>query len=842
MERYTGILDDYFRESFEKSSAGFKMGIDRNPYVISALGGYGRKEQCIHSDVDFLFLFDKKVPKIAENLIREVVYPLWDIGLDVGYAMRSLKECISLSRQDFNVLTPLLDARFICGMSPLYFRLMEQIRWEVIFKQSQKIIDWLVESNQERHKHFGDSTYLLEPNIKDGQGGLRDYHTMLWIARIKFNLQQAGDLELNEFFSQNDFQSLNHALVFIWNVRNRLHHLTGRKCDQLYFEYQVKLAEALKFNPENDQQPVEKFLGVLHGQMEFIKQLHRIFLHDLRHPRNVNLNKKTSNQQSSIIGLEIKNERLCFTAVQSVLNSPNLLIRIFEESARLKIALSPEARSIVKEYAYLIDEKIRTSAAVLQSFEKILSAPVSNIDVLDEILNLGLLTSLIPEFKMIINRIQYDEYHLYPVDKHLLHTVQSIKNFNTADNAEKEALCYNLYQELKNPKLLLWAALLHDIGKGGTRKNHSRIGAEIAYAIMIKLGYKSEDAETVSFLIKEHLLLIKTASRRDINDEETAIFCARKIKNIGLLKMLYLLTVADSLSTGPKAWNEWTSALLRDLFLKTLSILENGELATNEAVVIIENKKNQILSSTAASQNKNDLEALFNLMSPRYILYTPTVEILEHISLYKNLSGKDFTWTITKNPNSNTRTVKICAKDHPGLFSKIAGVFTLNGLDILEAQVYTWRNNIALDILEVTPPPDQIFEDKRWEQTASDLSSALAGELDLTVALNKKITASKSLKILAPERPCRVVVDNKSSSFFTIIEVFAYDFPGLLFGITDALFSCGLDIWIAKIATKVEQVVDVFYVRDFDGQKVDAPESIAAIEAAIFKVISRPIT
>ena len=300
-----------------------------------------------------------------------------------------------------------MDARFICGISPLYFELMEQVRWEIICKQSKKIIDWLIENNLERQKRFGDSTYLLEPNIKDGQGGLRDYHTMLWIARIKFNLKQAGDLELNEFFSQNDFQSLNNALVFIWNVRSRLHHLTGRKCDQLYFEYQVKLAEALKFNSENGQQPVEKFLSDLHGQMEFIKQLHRMFLHDLAHPRNGKLSKKAL-KQPSIKGLEIKNERLCFTSPESVLHSPNLLIRIFEESTRLKIALSPEARSIVKEFAYLINENFRTSAVAVQSFEQILSAPVSKFDVLDEMLTSGLLTRLIPEFKMIINRIQYD--------------------------------------------------------------------------------------------------------------------------------------------------------------------------------------------------------------------------------------------------------------------------------------------------------------------------------------------------------------------------------------------------------------------------------------------------
>ena len=461
------------------------------------------------------------------------------------------------------------------------------------------------------------------------------------------------------------------------------------------------------------------------------------------------------------------------------------------------------------------------SEFAVKVFEHILVSRTPDFNVLDEMLSTGVLERLIPEIADIIDRIQYDEYHFYPVDKHSLNTVQEIKTFGTDRDITGDSLCGRLYKEIQNKKLLLWAALLHDIGKGEPGGSHSESGARIVRSVLARKGYKTADVETISFLVEHHLLLIKTATRRDINDEEIAILCARKIKTSERLKMLYLLTVADSISTGPKAWSEWISALVKDLFLKILNIIEKGELASSEAVEIVALKREAILGSAPLPLGTKELAALFDVMSPRYLLSTAADQIKEHIKLYQNLGEADFVWEITETSDSNTRNITICAKDRPGLFSKIAGIFTLNNLDILDAQVFTWRNNMALDIFEVKPPPDQIFEEEVWHRAHKQLQSALAGELDL------------SARHRPGQRPHRINVDNESSSFFTIIEVFTYDFTGLLYSITDALFRCRLDIWVAKIATKVDQVVDVFYVRDFDGQKVDSPDQVAAIEAAI---------
>jgi len=832
MRRHTRILDTYFQQSFEESLVGPRLGLNKNPYAIVALGGYGREEQCVHSDVDILFLFKKHIPDEAVSLIQEIIYPLWDIGLEVGYATRTLKECIDLASKNYEILTPILDARFICGMSILFSELMIAAREKILNKRSKKIVDWLVKTNADRHQHFGDSTYRLEPNLKEGQGGLRDYHTMLWIGRIKLGVRQTRDLEYFGYLSHDEYLSVTEALSFIWKVRNKLHLETNRKTDQLYFENQINLATSMDFISASGLEPVEKFLGTLHSKMDYLKRRHLIFLNDhgFVKKRRYGHKRKAASVSDKI---DITNDKLEFSSSEAILGSPELLIQIFEESARLKLPLSSEAKRMVTEFSYLVDEQFRLSEKVVTSFEVILKEPAPAFNVLREMLNTGFLVMLIPELKGVVNRIQYDEYHLFPVDKHLLRTVQTIKNFGSGLDKSSSVLCVNIWKGLKNRKLLLWAALLHDVGKGVSEKKHSRTGAEISRHILERVGYNQADIDTIAFLIREHLLLVIIATRRDIHDEETAIHCARIIKKISRLQMLYLLTVADCISTGPKAWNEWTATLLRDLFLKISNILQKGELATQQAVKTAAHKKEVVLASAASDAEAAELKKLYSYMSPRYLLYMPDNEILGDIELFRKLGDRSFVWDITADQAANSRTVRVCALDQPGLFSKIAGAFTLNNIDILNGQIFTWRNNLALDIFRVKPPPDKLFEEERWRRTEKNLNAALSEELDLSTALAEKMKGVRTVRPKASKLPHEIVVDNHSSSFFTIIEVFTYDFPGLLFTVTDALFMAGLDIWVAKISTKVGQVADVFYVRDFDGQKVDAQDQVAAIKKAI---------
>ncbi len=831
MKQHSRALDDYFEQAFERSMIGPRMEINKNPYAIIALGGYGREEQSLHSDVDLLFLFSRRIPTEAENLIREMIYPLWDIGMDVGYATRSLKECLTLAAKDLNVLTPILDARFICGMSMLYSELMFRLREKVIRKNSERMLREIVAYTRSRHTQYGDSAHLLEPNLKEGQGGLRDYHSMLWMAKLNVDLRQPRDLEYFGLLSHAEFQNLWDALGFVWEVRNHLHHISRRKCDQLHFESQISIADRFKFKPEAGQQPVERFLGDLHRRMESVKQQHLMLLHEL------GVDKKGGRRVAPKIPVEgieaLSSGMLNFTSPEAILKRPELLIRIFEESTRLRAPLGGEAKRLVKEFVYLIDPGYRSAPEIVRTFERILISAETG-GLLDDLLSTGFLEAFIPEFRGISNRIQYDEYHLYPVDKHLLRTVHILQQLAGEDRAG-EPLFARLHRELKNKVLLLWAALLHDIGKGAPTADHSESGADMVRRILAEKGLTPEEVATVVFLVREHLYLIKTATRRDIHDEETAIACARRIKDAERLKMLYLLTVADSMATGPAAWNDWTSHLLREFFLKVLNILEKGELASDKATAAIESKRKALQAAAASEEARQRIETLFPALSPRYLLATPAEHIAGHIELFHRLQKTDFVWDIQPSSKGATRKVTICAQDRPGLVASMAGVFTLNNIDILDVQVFTWRNRTALDVFEVTPPPDTIFEAEKWRRAEENLHAVLAGTLDLAAALQPRLDAARGVKPRTAKRPHRVRVDNTSSSFFTIIEVFTYDFPGLLYSVSDVLFRCELDIWVAKIATKVDQVVDVFYVRDLSGQKVDDPGRVSAIKEALLQ-------
>jgi len=570
--------------------------------------------------------------------------------------------------------------------------------------------------------------------------------------------------------------------------------------------------------------------------MEFLKQQHLLLLNRIV-PRKYKAARGIPRHRLRVGGIVVGQESLSFESSEAILENPQLLLKIFEQSAKLGLPLSIEARRLVKEFLYLVDGEFRQSTGIIQSLQRILLAPLQPLDALDEMLTTGILLALIPEMKNVVNLIQYDEYHVYPVDKHLLHAVRLLKDFGKPDLNPQEAFYGQLFSEVSRPELLHWAVLLHDVGKGSEGKDHSKHGAAIVRHVFQRMNFADSDIETISFLVREHLLLTKTATQRDLNDEKAVIQCASKFRDTEELKMLYLLTVADSKATGPKAWNDWIDALLKELFFKVYHILKKGELATPAAVDIFEKKKKEIFQESL-SMPLEDLESLFEQMSPRYLLYTPVKEILRHIELYQRLGAAPLMLEAQIVPGTDYRTVTVCAQDRPGLFSKISGVFTLNNLDILDAQIYTWRNRIALDIFKVKAPPDNLFEDEAWARVRKNLHSALSGDLALDLVLDEKLRAYQSAFKTTASRPDKIIVENSGSDFFTIIEVYTYDSPGLLYRITDALFRCNLDVWVAKIATKVDQVLDIFYVRDLDGQKVTDLKQVNAIKAAISQVLT----
>lgn len=824
-DKYSLLLDDYFRESYEVSPSGLSLGMMKHPYAIMALGGYGRLEQSLFSDIDILFLFKDQVPPEAESLVKEIIYPLWDAGFEVGHATRSVKECVRAAGEDVETLMAILDGRFICGMSTLFVQVMENLKRKVVRSRSEKILSLLVDGLTSRHERFGEAAYLLEPNLKEGSGGLRDFHAMLWISRIQSDLREPRDLEYLGHVSEKEFESLMAAVSFLHQVRNRLHFLAGRKCDQLHMDYQKEIAQTMSFRKIEGKEAVEGFLGALHGNMAAISQQLRLFLSETGVLKTGKRGRAILGKGSKIPGITVtKRNTLDFQSLEAVLKTPTLLMQIFRESLHLSLPLSVPAKRVIKELAYLIPassmENRDVEVKILE--ETLLSASPEN-RLLDEMMDTGLLCRLIPEMEGVLHLIQYDSYHIYPVCRHSLKTVETLVRLGS--KGETDPLFYDLYHELADKRLLVWAALLHDIGKGAAHENHADKGATLAESVLERLNYPETFSRTVSFLVKNHLLLIKTATRRDINDEETILSSARKIGDIDRLKMLYLLSVADSISTGDKAWNDWTASLVRDFFLKILKVLKQGELTTRHATETIAGKKRELLCSREIDGCGLSLPSMVEMLPDRYLLYVASPDILIHLGLSHRLNQKPFLLHVKKDESSRTRIVTICVNNKPAFFSLFAGGFTLSGLEILDASVYVWKNNTAIFMFRVTPPKDTLFEEERWVRIEKNFHQIVSDPTGLAPSIFNKISKTDDGRARQVKGASRVHVDNEVSSFYTLIEVIANDFPGLLFIITHTLHGLGLEIHVAKIGTKRDQVVDTFYVRRVSGEKIEPGEA-----------------
>jgi [protein-PII] uridylyltransferase len=833
------LIDDYFFSCFEKSGTGFNMDPISHPYAIVALGSYGRKEPAIHSDLALMFLFEKTLPPSAEDLIKEFVYPLWDNGFEIAHTTRTVEECILSAENSVDTLIALLDGRFICGMSRLFTTVVEALRNRVIPVRKKTVLRAIIEKNTARHLRFGDASYLVEPNLKEGRGGLSDYDAILSLARITAGAVDPEDLHRFGLLSEKEFADLSCAHTFVLRVRNILHHVTGRKCDPLFLEYQPKVATNLGYRPKGGQEAVERFMGELHGHLETIKQQYRMVTTELglvpppaKGPSGVV--RKTRVQGLAVDGKSM----LGFRSPEDPEKAPELLVKIFGESAVLGMGISVEAARLVRDLAPRhVTPSYRRARSVLRAFEKILLSDLPDNQTLDDMVRTGLLSLLIPEFKGIVNRMQYNEYHLYPVHKHSIMTVKKTALFGAGTG--ENPLCEKLYSSLEDKRPLAWACLLHDIGKRDLSGNHSETGSEITRTILRRMGYSQDFVDTVAFLVKEHLFLAKTATRRDVKDEETALFCVKRIKGKERLAMLYLLTVADSMSTGPKAWNTWTAALLEELFVKTRDLMGRKEYAPEPPLDLVENRKKTLkalLMETGYDERSAD--KAIQPLSLRYLIHTDVQIMTRHIRLLTRLGSSAFAWDIEGAGSTSPRTVTIAAQAKPDLFSRLAGLMTLYGFNILDAQIFTLKNNTALVVFHLSPPVDLLFENEKWAKAGEELTNILTHDINLPVRLKDMIRRQNPTPLFTLKKPARIEVDNETSGYFTIIEVYTYDYTGLLFTLTDTLYRLGLEIYMSKIATKLDQVVDIFYVRNMYGRKVDeSGEQIRKIRTTIEGVL-----
>ncbi len=839
----SALMDTYFRARLAEIRPPDALPVSASRFMVVAVGGYGRSELCLHSDIDILVLYDKRIPAEALDLAQSLFYPLWDLGLDLGHGFRSVKDCLALARKDFEVLASLLDARLIEGDPALFARFQSDLLAKVAAKKATAFSDWLRTQNTERLARHGDSSALLEPDLKEGLGGLRDVHQVLWLGRVHYGQGTLEELLRAGRLSEAQVHFLTDALRLLLRVRNLLHHVSGRRGDRLHLDQQRPVAEALGYRDEDGTMAVERFLGRLHRDMAGIKALHGAFTASLP---GAACSPASAPGGRGEPGLRLGCDRVDFDLPRGYPSDPMVLARIFEAAARTGLPLSWEARGFVSGHLYLVRERLRASAEAAESLLRVLTSGRAG-EVLGQMLETGYLGALLPEFGRVQDLVQFDTYHIYPVGQH---TIRAVALLEGPMEGGVRGFA-DLRDELLHPRRLMLGALFHDIGKG-LGGGHSAKGAEIARQVMERWGLDEETVADVEVLVREHLTLYETATRRDLNDEAVVAACAGVVGGVDRLRMLMLLSWADAAATGPQVWKQWTASLLWELYRKILHILRGGRLASADAVRAMERTREEVRAGAGDAVPRAEVEAMLALMPQRYLLQMSAPAVVRHMGLVRRLRGMVAEAERVRpggrggmgvvavqtepHPELGCWEVAIAGMDNPGLFATLAGVLALHGINIVSAQCFLWRDGTAVDVFNVSDPPEFLNPDDLWTRVAASVRNAMSGRLDLAYRIGEKRrapSAGKSLEI-EPE----IAVHNQASDFHTVIEVTAADRIGILYDIATALHGLGLSLQIAKIATYGDRVADVFYVRESSGGKAENPDRVREIEKSLLGCLS----
>jgi [protein-PII] uridylyltransferase len=826
--RHASFIDVFIISVFNSLEVRALIGLEgeEQSCVVMGLGGYGRKDLSIFSDIDLLFLYLEKHDHQVEEAIRKVLYPLWDVGYDLGYTVQSMGDCLAMARSDPQFLTALLDARRITGSPALARTLKNQIG--SLLKEGQGLIwqEWILNEREKRHLRYGDSAFFLEPHVKEGLGGLRDIHMLLWIGKALLEAPDFRSLEKTGFLSGEDRETLIQSQKFLLRLRNQLHYLAGRKTDQLSFEYQEAMAEWAGVKKQKDILPVEVYMRDVYRHLQSVHTIHQNFFERLTEQRQ----KGEKHRELIEPGIFLEGGRIYLESAKVILDNPTVLMKLFWYALKKEARLSQETIRLIRQCLYLVDESFQRSRLVGELFLDIIKDLKTQRELLETMLQTGLLTKYIPEFEATVCRTQFDTYHVYTVDIHLILTLVELKKIGQGFYMKEEPLLFGIWGEIEDFSVLYLSGLFHDLGKG-QGKNHAQRGALMIADIAERLKLPLQTAKAIAYQVKNHLLLVETALRRDLNDEELIVRLAQLIKDPSTLKMLYLLSYADALATSGRAWNNWKSLLLKELFFKILHILEKGDWASGLALETIEASQRQIMALLEDDLSGKEVKDLLTGMPSSYLLSIPPESIAKHLRVLRQMDGNPFLWIVEK--KEEIYEIFICCHDRPGLFSRLTGVLSLNNINILGAQIFTRPDRIALDIFQVNPPLDPLFVEETWERVHDQLTRAISGKLSLDYRLAQKkpgLVYSFGPRITVESQ---VLIDNHGSDFSSIVEVYTQDHLGLLYTITKTLSELELNISFAKISTKVDQVVDVFYVTDLDGQKIYDEERLEEIKKAI---------
>lgn len=843
VERYTRAVDHVVRALFSAARASYqeRFAVLNQRCTLVAQGGFGRAELNPCSDVDLLFLYPDRRDRYVETVTEKVLYALWDTKLEVGHAVRNVRECVRLAAQDLKVKTSLLDARYLAGDAALYAEFAAAMERDVLNRHAARFFRDKLAENEERHRRYGDSVYLVEPHLKEGEGGLRDLHTALWLAKVKFKTNNVDELVQKGVVTERERAEVEAARDFLFRVRNALHFLSGRHEDHLTFEYQERIAAELGFVDDANRRGVEQFMRDYYFHAATINRFaEEMIARCIQRSTPYRIIGRLGGRAIRP-GVRIAGQELVVGDPATFRADPSLLIRVFADSQRHGVPISNATRRLVREHASLLEEeRVRRDPTAARAFLDILSWKTGVFASLQEMHKLGVLGAYLPEFGNLLCMAQYDRTHLYTVDAHSLRGVLVLERLRQGEYKQSAPLLTEVMREEDRVEILYLAMLFHDSGKG-RGGDHSSRGARLVRDAATRLGLHTDEQNELDFLVRHHLHMYHLATRRDIHDLKLVTEFAATVGTASVLKKLYLLTFGDMCATNPKLWNSWHDMLMGELYLRTLDVFERRlyvERGESE-------RARRVRDRVAASVGPAGGDALRRFladMPDRYFLATPEAEIAHHFELVRAHEEEPVVMRVVHHPEREFTNFVVVTRDRPGLFSKITGVLAAHGMNILGAEITTSAGGVALDEFRISHENGGAVarSDDRWARIQTALVKVLEGTLDIEQMVAAAIRPSRLPAKVVPRVETRVEIDNRVSERFTVVDVYTQDRVGVLFAITNALYRLGLSIHLAKITTNVDQVLDVFYVTDESGRKVEDAEVLEHIRAAVEAALASP--
>ncbi len=783
---------------------------------VIGVGGYGRGEMAPFSDVDLLFLVPAKITPWASSVIEAMLYILWDLKLKVGHSSRTIRDCVQLATEDFTIQTALLEHRYICGDLKLCEKLDKTLKRDLFSGSGREFIEAKLTERDARHLKQG-QRYVVEPNVKEGKGGLRDLQSLFWIAKYIHHVEDAADLINAGVFSNEEYEAFSDAENFLWAVRGHLHLLTNRATEQLTFDLQVGVAEAMQYQDRDGRRAVEVFMQAYFRHATMVGDLTRIFLTKLEdmHVKSEPLLERLFRRKPRVkAGYSVTHNRIDIQDNDSFLSDPVNILRLFEEALRTGMLIHPDAMRTVKANLHLIDDKLRNTAEAKRIFLDLLLKHGNPERALRRMNELGVLAAFIPEFEPIVAMMQFNMYHSYTVDEHTIQTIANLAMIEKHELEEELPVASSILTRGVNRKVLYVALLLHDIGKGRP-EDHSILGAQIVRKVAPRLGLKQDEVDTVEWLVRYHLLMSDMAQKRDIADPRTVRDFAKAVQTVKRLDLLCVLTVCDIRGVGPDTWNNWKAVLIRALYRQTERALETGLEDLNR-----QNRGAEAKKALRAALPDWPKKALKEETSRHYDPYWQGLHVTAQVAfaeMFRNIDDRVI--NIDLHPDEDRDATRACfvMPDHHGIFSRLTGALALVGANVVDARSYTTKHGYVTAAFWLQDAEGNAYEASKLPRLRQMIEKTLRGEVIARDALKSRDKIKKREK--AFRVPTSISFDNEGSEIYTIIEVDTRDRPGLLYDLARTLADMNVYIANAVIATYGEQVVDTFYVKDMFGLK-----------------------